>query len=430
MKISLNKKEFITDNSLEIDENAYFVLTNSNSKFLSHAQTKTDKIIRPSEALKLLNLKPIEIIGITGTNGKTTSASLIAHILNVNGIKTALAGTRGAFLPDRKIAPKGLTTSQFLETLNYLKQASEAGCKYFVMEVSSHAIAQNRIEALEFSQRIFTNLSQDHLDFHKTFEEYARTKSKFFQNTEKKIINLDDENINYIKTGSKFYSLKDPEADYFVSEYDLKQGIKACIKFKNEELKFNAKLEGKFNLYNILCAFSSVYELGILSLDKIKNGIESFEGVAGRMEVVSTNPLIIVDFAHTPDGIEKVLSSLEGKKLVVIFGAGGDRDKTKRPLMAKAVSKYAYKTIVTSDNPRTENPLSIIEDIKKGFLNEGENIFYEEDRKKAITLGLSLIKNDEVLVILGKGDEETQEINGEKFPFSDKEVVLNLLKRR
>lgn len=428
MKIALKDGNFITDNSLDCQKNCYFVLTNSNKKFAPMAQNLGANIIKPKEAINLLNLKPIKLVGITGTNGKTTTAALICHILNYLGHKTGLCGTRGAFVCDQKIAPKGLTTSQFLETLSYIKAASEAGCEYFVMEVSSHAIAQNRIESLDFDLKIFTNLTQDHLDYHKSFDEYARVKSDFFSDESLKLINKDDKFIKFNKNNVYFYSCQDENADFVALNCDFDDGINAkiSVKFDSQICQIKSNMQGKFNLYNILCAISAVNLLGFNDCDAICDALGKFGGVEGRLEVVSTNPLVIVDFAHTPDGIEKVLSAMSHKDLIVVFGAGGDRDKTKRPIMGQIVEKYAKIPIITSDNPRSENPSEIINEIKSGMKNQ--NVICIEDRKEAIAKALNLAVNGQTIAILGKGDETTQEINGVLYPFSDKEVVLNLLK--
>lgn len=425
MKIELKNGEFITDNSLECVRGCYFVATWSNERFKSLAANSGVKIISPREAINLVNLRPIKIIGITGTNGKTTSAALIAHALNSLGHKCALSGTRGAFIADKKIAPKGLTTSQFLETLSYLKVASDENCEYFVMEVSSHAIAQKRVEGLEFALKIFTNLTQDHLDYHKTFEEYARVKSSFFADESFKLINADDEFIRFCATNSHLYScVKDYE--FTAVGADFSGGIKASLKSPSGEVRIHSSLQGKFNLYNILCAFGALNLLGFAP-QKIADALSEFTGVEGRVEVVSHSPLVIVDFAHTPDGIDKVLNALSHEKLIVVFGAGGDRDKTKRPIMGRIAQKYAKIAIVTSDNPRSEDPEAIINEIISG-MDASSEIIRQSDRKKAIKTALDLATNGEAVVILGKGDETTQEINGVKYPFSDKEVVLNLLK--
>ena len=422
MKIPF-KDTFITDNSNECDKNALFVKCAQNANFTDAAREKGAKIISLNECKQFLGIsKDIQIIGITGTNGKTTSAAIIAHILNALGLKSALCGTRGAFIGEQIIGEKGLTTAPILQTLDYLALASKAGCKFFVMEVSSHALAQNRIESLEFVAKIFTNLTQDHLDFHKDLAHYQAAKESFFTDETLKFINADSAKIAYNPKNALTYAVQN-KADYSVSEFDLSSGIHAVLNFKGEKVAINSPLTGLFNLYNLLCACACINELVRPNFSALQKAISEFKGVSGRVEEVAKG--VIVDFAHTPDGIEKVLEALSYKKLIVVFGAGGDRDKTNSPLMAKAAKKFAHKLIITSDNPRSENPNDIIKDIISG-IKQDESVFIEVDRKKAIEKALNLKASDEFVVILGKGDEDYQEINGVKHPFSDKDAVREI----
>ncbi|WP_096015209.1 UDP-N-acetylmuramoyl-L-alanyl-D-glutamate--2,6-diaminopimelate ligase [Campylobacter lanienae] len=424
MKIALNSG-FITDNSKEVKSGCYFVVSNSNSKYSAEAMELGANLITPSEVIDILGLRDrIKIIGITGTNGKTTTAFLLSYALANLNHKSAVSGTCGSFVGDRQIAKKTLTTSQILETISYIKEAVNSGCEYFIMEVSSHAIAQNRIEGLSFALKIFTNLSQDHLDYHKSFSEYARVKSSFLSDECDKIINGDDDNITYNRSNSLTYSFKN--GDICVSEFELKNGINATIFTDKERANLSLDLHGKFNLYNALGVVGALKKLLNLDLQTISNSLKGFKGVAGRMEIVSHSPTIIVDFAHTPDGIEKVLSSMKNSELIVVFGAGGDRDKTKRPIMGQIVAKYAKIAIVTSDNPRSEDPDEIIEQISSSM---PKNTIKIQNRKEAIAKAIS-IQNDEILLILGKGDEDYQEINGVKYPFSDQEVVKEILSKK
>lgn len=423
MKIEL-KDTFITDNSTQCEKGCYFVKTRSNAQFEEHAKASGARIISPKTAYELVGIPDsFKIIGITGTNGKTTTATLLAHILNALGLKCANCGTRGAFIGSLQISPKALTTNQFLTTLALIKTSIEKGCSHFVMEVSSHAIAQNRIEALPFALKIFTNLSQDHLDYHKSFEEYAAAKSSFFEGEGLKLINADDPHIRYNKANAHFYALKGSGTEYEIDEKNISAG--------SQNLEFSSHLYGKFNLYNILCAFSAADLLASGRRAEIIRAIADFAGVPGRTELVSKTPAVIVDFAHTPDGIEKVLSSLASKPLIVVMGAGGDRDASKRPIMGQIAANYAKTLIITSDNPRSEEPEKIIEQIKAGAkkATNGAKIITQSDRRKAIALALSLA-NDEIIAILGKGDEDYQEIKGVKHPFSDAAVVKELLKSK
>ncbi|NLK67374.1 MAG: UDP-N-acetylmuramoyl-L-alanyl-D-glutamate--2,6-diaminopimelate ligase [Campylobacteraceae bacterium] len=425
MKIEI-KDNFITDNSKECEQGCYFLKCDFNSKFWEDAKRQGANLVGVDEAKKLLNIdENIKIVGITGTNGKTTTAAAIYSTLLDLNKSVFLCGTRGAFVNEKVVDEKSLTTSPPLKMLSYLQTATKEKCEYFIMEVSSHAIAQNRIEGLNFALKVFTNLSQDHLDYHKTLQEYYAVKSSFFMDESLKLINKDDENIQFNYKNAYTYSLNNP-ATFSTLAYSLNNGIDAILRTMDAEAEISSSMVGEFNLYNLIAAFCSVKLLTKKTNDEISKALSNFAGVRGRMEVVSDEPRVIIDFAHTPDGMEKVLNALKNHKLIVVFGAGGDRDRLKRPLMAKMAEHFAYKIIVTSDNPRSEKPEDIIDDIMVGFENK-ERVLVEVDRKKAIEKALSLAKDGEYVVILGKGDEEYQEINGVKHPFSDKEVVKEIL---
>lgn len=431
MKIDLKNNNFITDNTNEILPNSYFLKCDFNSKFWKEAQEisqeKNANLINLKEAKELLNInKNIAIVGITGTNGKTTTAAAIYSILLDLGYSVFLCGTRGAFVNEKRVDEKGLTTSSPMKILSYLKIATNEKCDFFIMEVSSHAIAQNRIEELDFALKIFTNLSQDHLDYHKTMEEYVEVKSSFFADESVKLINKDDTHIKFNYKNARTYSVKSV-ATFSLLAYSINDGIDAVIKTPDGEVKIACDLVGEFNLYNLLAAFSAVEILTKKNLDEISKALSNFAGVKGRVQVINQNPKVIVDFAHTPDGIEKVLNALKNSELIVVFGAGGDRDHIKRPLMGAVAEHFAKICIITSDNPRSENPNDIIDDILKGMENK-DAVIIQPDRKKAISKALSLAKNGEIVVILGKGDETYQEINGVKYPFSDELVVKEILK--
>ncbi|MCR6570653.1 UDP-N-acetylmuramoyl-L-alanyl-D-glutamate--2,6-diaminopimelate ligase [Campylobacter insulaenigrae] len=416
---------FITDNSSECEYQCYFLKTTQNEKFIQQALEKQAKIINTQECKRLLKIdENIKLIGISGTNGKTTTAGAIYSILLDLGYKCALMGTRGSFINDKKIYPKGLTTTPILQTLEFLALASKEKCDFLIMEVSSHALVQNRIEGLEFKAKIFTNITQDHLDFHKTFENYQKAKESFFTDESMKFINKDAKAIKFNVKNAFTYGIENPSF-YHIKAYALKHGIEAVVNFGKETFLIDSSLVGLFNLYNLLAASACVNELVKPNLNELEKAISNFGGIEGRMQVVAKN--VIVDFAHTPDGIEKVLDALRYKDLIVVFGAGGDRDKSKRPLMARVAKHYAKKLIITSDNPRSEEAMDIVNDILSG-IEKDENVFVECDRKQAIAQALKLQQNDEFVVILGKGDEDYQEIKGVKYPFNDKEVVLEILK--
>ncbi|EHE6333573.1 UDP-N-acetylmuramoyl-L-alanyl-D-glutamate--2,6-diaminopimelate ligase [Campylobacter coli] len=425
MKLKLDQS-FITDNTLECEKDCYFLKTAQNMNFASDALEKGVKIIDVEECKKLLKIdENIKIIGITGTNGKTTTAAAIYSILLDLGFKCGLCGTRGAFINDEQIDEKSLTTSPILKTLEYLQLATQKKCDFFIMEVSSHALVQNRIEGLKFAAKIFTNITQDHLDFHGNFENYKAAKELFFTDESLKFINKDTLMIKFNVRNAFTYGIENPSL-YQVKAYSLEDGISAIVALKDQSFHIDSPLLGLFNLYNLLAASACVNELVKPNLKDLEKAISGFGGVCGRVEQVANG--VIVDFAHTPDGIEKVLDTLKNKKLIVVFGAGGDRDKTKRPLMGKIVEHFAKIAIITSDNPRSEEPKDIMNEILSGFQNPDKALMIE-DRKEAINKALKLKEKDDLVVILGKGDENTQEIKGIKHPFSDKAVVNEILKK-
>ncbi|EAI3116170.1 UDP-N-acetylmuramoyl-L-alanyl-D-glutamate--2,6-diaminopimelate ligase [Campylobacter coli] len=426
MKLKLDQS-FITDNTLECEKDCYFLKTAQNMNFASDALEKGAKIIDVEECKKLLKIdENIKIIGITGTNGKTTTAAAIYSILLDLGFKCGLCGTRGAFINDEQIDEKSLTTSPILKTLEYLQLATQKKCDFFIMEVSSHALVQNRIEGLKFAAKIFTNITQDHLDFHGNFENYKAAKELFFTDESLKFINKDALAIKFNVRNAFTYGIENPSL-YQVKAYSLEDGISAIVVLKDQSFHIDSPLLGLFNLYNLLAASACVNELVKPNLKDLEKAISGFGGVCGRVEQVANG--VIVDFAHTPDGIEKVLDTLKNKKLIVVFGAGGDRDKTKRPLMGKIVEHFAKIAIITSDNPRSEESKDIMNEILSGFQNPDKALMIE-DRKEAINKALKLKEKDDLVVILGKGDENTQEIKGIKHPFSDKAVVNEILKNQ
>ncbi|HEB9308232.1 UDP-N-acetylmuramoyl-L-alanyl-D-glutamate--2,6-diaminopimelate ligase [Campylobacter coli] len=426
MKLKLDHS-FITDNTLECEKDCFFLKTAQNMNFSSKALEKGAKIIDVEECKKLLKIdENIKIIGITGTNGKTTTAAAIYSILLDLGFKCGLCGTRGAFINDEQIDEKSLTTSPILKTLEYLQLATQKKCDFFIMEVSSHALVQNRIEGLNFAAKIFTNITQDHLDFHGNFENYKAAKELFFTDEGLKFINKDALMIKFNVRNAFTYGIENPSL-YQVKAYSLEDGINAIVALKDQSFHIDSPLLGLFNLYNLLAASACVNELVKPDLKDLEKAISGFGGVCGRVEQVANG--VIVDFAHTPDGIEKVLDTLKNKKLIVVFGAGGDRDKTKRPLMGKIVEHFAKIAIITSDNPRSEEPKDIMNEILSGFQNPDKALMIE-DRKEAINKALKLKEKDDLVVILGKGDENTQEIKGVKYPFSDKAIVNEILKNQ
>lgn len=428
MKIQLpdTPYKYVSENSQECDAQTAFVLTTQNEKYLQSAKDNgAHSIIKAEEIAPLFGVDRIKIIGITGTNGKTTTAAAIYSILLDLGHRVAMQGTRGFYMNDDIVEGKSLTTPSVLNTYRHIYQAVMAGCEYFVMEVSSHAIAQKRIEGLPFALKILTNITQDHLDYHHSIEEYIAVKNSFFADESMKLINKDESRAEFNFKNANSYGIENP-ATYRVIAYTMNDGISAVMQNFQAIHTFSTALYGFFNLYNMTAAVAAVHLLSDHTLEEIAEVTENFAGVSGRMEKVSEDPLVIVDFAHTPDGMQQILNSLKEKELLVVFGAGGDRDRSKRPIMGRVAASFAKKVYVTSDNPRTEDPDAIIEDIVEG-IDEKEKVYINPNRKEAIKQAIDDQVGDEVILILGKGDEAYQIIYDQQFPFDDREVVRELL---
>ncbi len=400
--ITYLQNDLITDNTKELSENKIFLKTAQNSKYAKNIKN----YITPKELLKALNL-PTKFIGITGTNGKTTTAFVLSYLLKELGYNVATQGTEGFFYNLEKVEPKTLTTPPIFTTI---KRAFEFKPDFFIMEVSSHAIAQQRIEGIEFFAKLFTSFSQDHLDFHKNMEEYKKVKESFFQDEAIKVVN-----------GKQ---IKSEKCKVNIGGYEFKMNCKNLY-IVEKPIVENIKMAGEFNKMNFSLALKTAEVITNSSFSLLYSKLRDFQGVSGRMEIVSTNPVVIIDFAHTPDGIENVLKSINGKKIVV-FGAGGDRDKEKRFLMGKVASENANFVILTNDNPRCEDEKKILKDIQKGIIHK--NYLIIPDRKEAIKKGIELAKKENAtLLVLGKGDEKYIEKCNEKIPFNDKEIIKCLL---
>ena len=428
LKIELPNQsyKYITEDSQECDEQTAFVLTTQNEKYKQNAlDNKAHSVIPVAEVASLFGLNDIKIVGITGTNGKTTTASAIYSFLLDLGYKVAMQGTRGLFMNDEVVEGKTLTTPSVLNTYKHIYQAVEAGCEFFIMEVSSHAIVQKRIEGIDFELKILTNITQDHLDYHKTLGEYIAVKNSFFEDDGKKLINKDEPRAAFNMTKAYSYGIENP-ATYRLMAYSLNNATSGIIQYFQEIIPFTASLHGFFNLYNLMAAISATHLLTGKKLEEVADVVDNFAGVSGRMEQVCELPNVIVDFAHTPDGMQQVLNALREKELLVVFGAGGDRDREKRPLMGKIAVSLAKKVYITSDNPRHEDPEMIVKDIMTG-IEDSSNVVIELNRKRAIEMALDEQGDDEVVVILGKGDENYQIIYDEKLPFDDREIVRELL---
>ena len=430
MKLAFNEKgyDFITDDTSNLDEKTLFIKTAQNNPYYEKLDPKPE-CITSKELISIWDLEKMKVVGVTGTNGKTTvTAAIYSFMLDLDE-KPALQGTRGLFAEEKRIEEKSMTTPSILETLHNMKQTMDLGCNYFIMEVSSHAIDQKRIEGLKFALKVHTNVTSDHLDYHGTVEEYRRVKSLFFADDSPKLLNKDDiKNITYNPIGAQSYGVDEP-ATFKVQAFSLIHGITAGIKHMKTEATFHSPMVGLFNLFNLMAALGSVVMLTGRKVEEVCEVVENFAGVAGRMEVVSRDPLVIVDFAHTDDGMFQVLDSIKDRDVSVVFGAGGNRDKGKRPKMGAVAGRFAKKIYVTSDNPRDEVPEMILEDILVG-LHGKDHVTATPDRRLAIKMALEDLEGDDALLILGKGDEDYQEIKGVKHHFDDREVVRELLATR
>lgn len=375
----------------------------------------------------------LKVIGITGTNGKTTTATLVYQALCACGEKASLLGTVSKRILEEVFDSK-LTTSDPIELASDMKTMVEAGSEYLVMEVSSHALHQDRVAGFDFEVAAFTNLSQDHLDYHETLDEYAKAKKILFDHLPESstaVVNADDVQASFMlkdcKAQKSLLSFKND------SSHILKNSPEGITIVVNGE-KIESPLVGTFNAYNVGEAFLICKALGLDTKEVIK-ALSEAKGAAGRMEPVTIDgenlPVVIVDYAHTPDALENVCSTLaavkeENQKLTVVFGAGGDRDSSKRPKMAKAAAEYADKIIVTSDNPRSENPDLIIADILDGF-EELDTVKSITDRKEAIQKAIEDASGNEIILIAGKGHEDYQEVNGKRHHFDDREIAREFL---
>ncbi len=382
--------------------------------------------------------KKLKIIGITGTNGKTTTSYMIRSILQASGKKVGLIGTTAIYI-DQIFYPTTLTTPDPKQLFNTFRQMLDSGIEYVVMEVSAHAIDLYKVYGVNFEVGVFTNLTQDHLDYFGTIDNYASVKQKFLTGMYCKncIINVDDnygKDYFHLCDCKKFtYAIMNP-SDVFA--LNIKMSIKGSsfvVNIFDDILSCSINLAGKFNVYNALAAMTCCKVLGISNINIIK-GIESLEQVDGRFNVldIDTPFSVVVDYAHTPDGVENILKNIKALskgKIITVFGCGGNRDSVKRPIMGQIATKYSNTTIITSDNPRFENPYDIISQIKAGT-DITKEVFVLENRKEAIIKALDLAFINDVVVILGKGCEDYQEINGIKYPFSDSKVVFDYIRTK
>lgn len=381
--------------------------------------------------------KKLNLIGITGTKGKTTTSFFIKNILETTGRKTGLVGTIANYIGDTKIDTK-MTTPESSDLNELFLEMVNQGCSNAVMEVSSHSLVLKRVSNLHFSGAVFTNITSDHLDFHKTFEEYFKAKKILFDSLGEDsvvVYNNNDPHADAIvaDTKAKKYSYgTKPGSDYLLKNinYDL-EGTRFDIENKNEIWHFNTRLIGEFNAFNAAAAFAVCTLLGIDTESAVK-GVNTIPHVPGRFETIHHgDKKVIIDYSHTSDSLEKALLAIhsitKGKRPVyTVFGCGGNRDRTKRPVMGRIASDMSTKVIVTSDNPRNEDPMEIIKEIVRGI--KKDNYLIIENREQAIKDAVINSENDAVILIAGKGHETYQEIKGVRNHFSDREVVEKIFK--
>ena len=377
------------------------------------------------------------MLGVTGTNGKTTTTYLVKHMLEDTGRKVGLIGTNQNLIGDEVVETER-TTPESYELHALFARMRDAGCTHVIMEVSSHSLVLDRVHGIHFAVGAFTNLTQDHLDFHKTMEEYRRAKALLFTISDKGVINLDDPAAGAMLADAKCpcltFSCEKDAADLTAKNLKLHaDGVEFVAATKGDLARVKLPIPGHFSAENALTALGIVLQLGMPLADAAKS-LATATGVKGRVEVVPTDTdyTVLIDYAHSPDGVENVLRAVRGfakGRVVALFGCGGDRDRTKRPKMGKIAAELADFCIVTSDNPRTEDPQAIIDDILEGMKDSKTPMQVIVDRPEAIHWALAHAKKDDIIVLMGKGHETYQEVNHVKHHMDEREIVADYFAR-
>ena len=400
-----------------------------------------ENYIRVSDSRKFLALssanffknshKKLKIIGITGTNGKTTVSYLIRQIIELKGHKCSLIGTN-QIIVGNEIIDAERTTPESRELHELFKRMVDAGSEYVVMEVSSHSLELDRVYGLEFECGVFTNLTQDHLDFHETMDNYAKAKAKLFNVSKTSVINIDDAYFSVMAENAKGLISCSIKGESTLRAENIKMSERGVIfdaVYNGERRTIRLGIPGEFSVYNALSACGAALNLGF-GLEDIEKGLVLARGVKGRLEVVptATEYTVIIDYAHTPDGLENVIRAVKGfakGRVITLFGCGGDRDNTKRPIMGSIAENLSDFVIVTSDNPRTEEPGNIIKDILNGMKKDNHHVV--ENRKEAIGYAMNFAKAGDVIVLAGKGHETYQIFKEGTIHFDEREVVKEFL---
>ena len=377
------------------------------------------------------------MLGVTGTNGKTTTTYLVKHMLEDAGHKVGLIGTNQNLIGDEVVETER-TTPESYELHALFARMRDAGCTHVIMEVSSHSLVLDRVHGIHFAVGAFTNLTQDHLDFHKTMEEYRKAKALLFTISDKGVINLDDPAAGAMLADAKCpcltFSCEKDAADLTAKNLKLHaDGVEFVAATKGDLARVKLPIPGHFSAENALTALGIVLQLGMPLADAAKS-LATATGVKGRVEVVPTDTdyTVLIDYAHSPDGVENVLRAVRGfarGRVVALFGCGGDRDRTKRPKMGKFAADLADFCIVTSDNPRTEDPKAIIDDILEGMKGTKTPMQVIVDRPEAIHWALAHAKKDDIIVLMGKGHETYQEVNHVKHHMDEREIVRDFFAR-
>ncbi len=383
--------------------------------------------------------KKMKLIGITGTNGKTTVSTLIYNVLTSLGKKAGLIGTVSNII-DGKKTDSVLTTPDAFDLNRMFKEMADCQTEYCVMEVSSQALDQCRTDGIRFDVAVFTNLTQDHLDYHGSMENYVAAKRKLFLNCDKAVVNIDDSSYKALlnETDCKVttYSAKQNAADLTAKTIKLSPGgVDYAIVGISMIGRVHYETPGMFSVYNSMAVIGSLLELGF-DFDEVIATVAKLKSVKGRFEVLDTDTpyKVIIDYAHTPDGLENVLRTLnevkQGGRVITVFGCGGDRDKTKRPIMGSTVAYLSDIAVVTTDNPRTEEPESIINDILEGMKGSKNQTYVKVDRTQAIEFALSIAKEHDIILLAGKGHETYQIIGKEKTHYDEREKVTEYLEKQ
>jgi len=379
----------------------------------------------------------LTLIGVTGTNGKTSVTNLIKYIIEkCSDSKVGLIGTNGNFIGERELYTEH-TTPESYEMHKLLDKMVVEGCKYVVMEVSSHALYLSRVYGIQYDAGIFTNLTPEHLDFHGTMEEYSKAKSILFAECKKSIINADDPYAGLMverAAGSVLtYAVNNNAADLIGKDIKLQADkVDFCLVENNNINRVQLPIPGMFSVYNALASIAAAIHFGFKT-ETVIPVLKLYEGVRGRAEVVFTgyDHTVLIDYAHTPDALRNIITAVRGfakNRVITVFGCGGDRDKSKRPLMGQIATELSDHTVITSDNPRTENPGKIIDEIVSGIDKSNETYVVIENRREAICRSLEMLHPGDVLIIAGKGHETYQIVGNEKIHFDDREIVAEHMK--